>query len=111
MDGPEHVHPVVGQAARPDEHRRPYDTEEGTGDPVVQLLARDHYGEDPGSDGQGPAVELAELVDDGPGPADRRRASTGQPEDGRELLDQDLDPDTGQEPVDNGQREEVSDPA
>ena len=111
VDGPEHVHPMVGQAARPDEHRRRHHTDEGAGDPVVELLARDHYGEDPGGDGEGPAVEPAELVDDGPGPADRRRASTGQPEDGGELLDQDLDPDTGQEPVDNGQGEEVGDPA
>ena len=107
----EHAHPVVRKATDTDQSRGHHHADQGTGDAVVHFLAHDHGGQYPGGDGQGPAVQVADLVDDGLGSADRRRASPGQAENGGQLFHQDLDAYTSEEPVDHRQGQEIGDPA
>ena len=56
-------------------------------------------------------LKLLQLVDDVADPADRRRATSRQAEDRRDLFDEYFDADTGEHARHDREREEIGDPA
>ena len=111
MYGADYVHTVVGKFRNADERSRPNDGDQGTRGLAVDPLCYDHSGEHTCGDPERPPVELAQLVENVPYPADRRRATPRQAEDGRDLLDEDLYADPGEHARHHRKREEISDPA
>ena len=103
--GPTILHAVAREAGRADECSGPHDPDQRTRDPAVDLFAYDDDGQHAGAIASDQPLNWLSWSTNGPHPADGRRAASRQAEDSRQLLDEYLDPDAGQQPGHDGDRE------
>jgi hypothetical protein len=78
--------------------------------PAVDALGGGDHGQDADGDAHRPAVDVADLAGHLADPADGGGAPAGHPQDDRDLADDDLDGDPGQDSGDHRGGQELRDP-